>query len=34
MKKGDILELEITSSGMEGEGVARHDGVVVFVPET
>ena len=29
MKKGDILELEITSSGMEGEGVARHDGVVV-----
>ena len=32
MKKGDILELEITSSGMEGEGVARHDGVVVFVP--
>lgn len=34
MKKGDILELEINSSGMEGEGVARHDGVVVFVSRT
>lgn len=34
MKKGDILELEITSSGMEGEGVARYDGMVVFVPRT
>ena len=32
MKKGDILDLEITSAGMEGEGVARADGMVVFVP--
>ena len=32
MKKGDILDIEITSSGMEGEGVARVDGQVVFVP--
>ena len=32
MKKGDILDLEITSSGMEGEGVARVEGQVVFVP--
>lgn len=32
MKKGDILDIEITSSGMEGEGVARVDGMVVFVP--
>lgn len=32
MKKGDILDIEITSSGMEGEGVARIDGMVVFVP--
>lgn len=34
MQKGDILDLEIASSGMEGEGVARHDGMVVFVPRT
>ena len=32
MQKGDILDLEIVSSGMEGEGVARVDGMVVFVP--
>lgn len=32
VKKGDILDLEIISSGMEGEGVARVDGMVVFVP--
>ena len=32
MKKGDILDIEITSSGMEGEGVTRVDGMVVFVP--
>ena len=32
MKKGDILDIEITSAGMEGEGVARVDGMVVFVP--
>ena len=29
---GDILELNIESSGMDGEGVARHDGQVVFIP--
>lgn len=32
MKKGDIFDVEIISSGMEGEGVARVDGMVVFVP--
>ncbi len=30
--KDDILELEITGIGMNGEGVGRVDGVVVFVP--
>ena len=34
MKKGDLLELEIVSSGMNGEGVAKIDGQVIFVPLT
>lgn len=34
MKVGDILELKIDSVGMDGEGVARHDGKVVFIPYT
>lgn len=34
MRKGDIIEIEIDSSGMNGEGVARCDGLVVFVPFT
>lgn len=33
MKIGEIIELDITSSGMDGEGVGRIDGVVVFVPQ-
>ncbi|MEG1535369.1 MAG: 23S rRNA (uracil(1939)-C(5))-methyltransferase RlmD [Clostridia bacterium] len=32
MKEKDIIECEIISSGMNGEGVARVDGLVVFVP--
>lgn len=32
MNKGDIIDVDIVSSGMEGEGVARVDGMVVFVP--
>lgn len=31
---GDILELTVTETGMNGEGVARHDGLVLFVPLT
>ncbi|MDE6471658.1 MAG: 23S rRNA (uracil(1939)-C(5))-methyltransferase RlmD [Clostridia bacterium] len=31
MKVGDILTVEIISMGMDGEGVARVDGVVLFV---
>lgn len=34
MNKGDILEIEIISTGMNGEGVARVDNKVVFVPRT
>lgn len=34
MKKGDIIEINIEGSGMNGEGVARYDGLVVFVPFT
>lgn len=34
MKVGDITELDILSNGMDGEGVARADGMVVFVPYT
>lgn len=34
MNINDVIELEITDSGMNGEGVAHHDGKVVFVPYT
>ncbi|MCH5165429.1 MAG: 23S rRNA (uracil(1939)-C(5))-methyltransferase RlmD [Clostridiales bacterium] len=34
MNIGDIIEIEILSNGMDGEGVARCDGKVVFVPYT
>lgn len=34
LKKGDIIEIDIDSSGMNGEGVARYEGLVVFVPFT
>lgn len=34
MQKGDIVELTIESVGMDGEGVAKHENVVVFVPFT
>ena len=32
VKKNDILEVEILNLGCNGEGVAKHDGVVLFVP--
>ena len=32
MRVNDVLELDIVSSGMDGEGVARVDGYVIFVP--
>ena len=31
MQKGDILTLDITSVGMNGEGIGRVDNFVVFV---
>ena len=34
MKLGDIIQAEILSQGMEGEGVARVEGRVCFVPLT
>lgn len=34
MNVGDIIELDILSNGMDGEGIARVDGKVVFVPYT
>lgn len=32
MKENDVLQLHITGYASNGEGVARHDGEVVFVP--
>lgn len=34
MNVGEIIEIDIQSNGMDGEGVARYDGKVVFVPYT
>lgn len=34
MQVGDILTVDITSVGMDGEGVAKVDGMVLFVPGT
>ena len=34
MKKNDLIRLEITGITSEGSGVGRHDGMVVFTPNT
>ena len=34
MQKGDVLVAKIESVGMDGEGVAKQDGMVIFVPFT
>lgn len=34
MKVGEKFTVEITSVGMDGEGVARVDGIVIFIPKT
>ncbi|MDE5593067.1 MAG: TRAM domain-containing protein, partial [Clostridiales bacterium] len=34
MNVNEVIELEIESNGMNGEGVAHCDGKVVFVPYT
>ena len=32
MKKNDLIELTITGMTLQGDGIARHGGVPVFVP--
>ena len=32
LKKNDILEVNITAIGINGEGIAKHDGFAIFVP--
>ena len=32
IKKNDILDLEIIDNGSAFEGIAKHDGMVIFVP--
>ncbi len=32
IKKNDVIDVEILNLGVNGEGVARHDGIVIFVP--
>jgi 23S rRNA (uracil1939-C5)-methyltransferase len=34
LKKGSTVELSIDSTAFKGKGVARHDGIAVFVPGT
>ena len=29
---GDVVELEIISMGRKGDGVAKYDGYIIFVP--
>ena len=32
LKKNEVFEFEIIDSGMNFEGIAKKDGVVVFIP--
>lgn len=34
VKAGDELEVEIISKGSKGDGVAKHEGFIIFVPGT
>ncbi len=34
LKKGSEIELEVTSTAFKGKGVARHDGMAIFIPNT
>jgi len=34
LQQGQVVELEITDLNTDGDGVGRHEGVVVFVPNT
>ncbi len=33
-QQGDILELEITDLSNNGDGIGKHEGIVIFVPDT
>ena len=32
LKKNDILDVDITAIGINGEGIAKHEGFAIFVP--
>lgn len=34
MRKGDIIRLDITGQGMDGEGIGKHENIAVFLPYT
>lgn len=34
LKKGEVVDLEIESTAFKGKGVAKHNGIAVFVPGT
>ncbi len=34
LKKGSVLELDIESTAFKGKGIAKVDGLAVFVPGT
>jgi 23S rRNA (uracil1939-C5)-methyltransferase len=34
LQQGQVVELEITDLNTDGDGVGRHEGTVVFVPNT
>ncbi|MGL6342465.1 MAG: TRAM domain-containing protein, partial [Waterburya sp.] len=34
LQQGQVVELEITDLNSDGDGVGRHEGIVVFVPNT
>jgi len=34
LKKGQVVDLKIESTAFKGKGIARHDGIAVFVPGT
>ncbi|WP_234571900.1 23S rRNA (uracil(1939)-C(5))-methyltransferase RlmD [Rhodohalobacter sp. 614A] len=34
LKKGQVINLEIESTAFKGKGIAKHDGIAVFVPGT
>lgn len=34
VKEGDVLELMIASVGAKGDGIAKKDGFVLFIPNT